>query len=175
MFRSTILAASLLGGLSTRALVFGTPLWFGIAHAHHALEVWRQGGKTTQAAIQASAGCGEFLLIELTTGRFGIGSGSGIGQNDGDAERVLIIVFQLSYTTLFGWYASYLFLRTGSVIPPLLSHVFCNIMGIYLPSSATARHPSRKLRELFGSLHVLADCSYLGRLSDWYCDFRTRS
>ena len=59
VFRSTILAASLLGGLSTRSLVFGTPLWFGIAHAHHALEVWRQGGKTTQAAIQASAGCGE--------------------------------------------------------------------------------------------------------------------
>jgi len=84
-------------------------------------------------------------------------------------------VFQLSYTTLFGWYASYLFLRTGSVIPPLLSHVFCNIMGIYLPSSATARHPSRKLREYYGALQVLADSSYLGCLFDWHRGFHIRS
>ena len=30
VFRSTILAASMLGGLSLKSLVFGTPLWFGI-------------------------------------------------------------------------------------------------------------------------------------------------
>ena len=70
-----------------------------------------------------------------------------------------MIVFQISYTTLFGWFASYLFLRTGecccralsqklragSVLPPLASHVFCNIMGIYLPTTAIQRHPSHKL------------------------------
>lgn len=56
-------------------------------------------------------------------------------------------VFQLGYTTLFGWFAAYLFVRTGSVLPPLVSHVFCNVMGIYLPSTAVARHPERKLGE----------------------------
>ena len=30
VFRSTIIAASLLGKLSMKFLVFGTPLWFGI-------------------------------------------------------------------------------------------------------------------------------------------------
>jgi len=50
-------------------------------------------------------------------------------------------VFQLGYTTLFGWFAAYLFVRTGSVLPPLVSHVFCNVMGIYLPGTAVARHP----------------------------------
>lgn len=54
-------------------------------------------------------------------------------------------VFQLGYTTLFGWFAAYLFVRTGSVLPPLVSHVFCNVMGIYLPSTALARHPEHKL------------------------------
>jgi prenyl protein peptidase len=56
-------------------------------------------------------------------------------------------VFQLGYTTLFGWFASYVYLRTGSVIPPLASHIFCNLMGIYLPTTAVARHPPYKLCE----------------------------
>ncbi|WVW81604.1 hypothetical protein I302_103599 [Kwoniella bestiolae CBS 10118] len=111
VFRSTILAVSILGGLTFRSLVFGTPLWFGIAHAHHALETYRKNGSTRDAAIHAILGC----------------------------------LFQLGYTTLFGWFASYLFLTTGSVIPPLSSHVFCNIMGIYLPSTAIARHPKKKI------------------------------
>ncbi|ORX59634.1 Abi-domain-containing protein [Hesseltinella vesiculosa] len=37
--------------------------------------------------------------------------------------------FQFLYTTLFGWYASFLFLRTGSIWPCVLSHMFCNAMG----------------------------------------------
>ncbi|KAI8333331.1 hypothetical protein BC941DRAFT_434431 [Chlamydoabsidia padenii] len=38
-------------------------------------------------------------------------------------------VFQFAYTTLFGWYVSFLFLRTGSVWPCVLCHSFCNMMG----------------------------------------------
>lgn len=56
-------------------------------------------------------------------------------------------MFQLTYTTLFGWFASYLFVRTGSILPPLVAHVFCNMMGIYLPNTAIARHPSRRWSE----------------------------
>ncbi|WWD22257.1 hypothetical protein CI109_106748 [Kwoniella shandongensis] len=109
VFRSTILAVSILGKLSFKSLVFGTPMWFGIAHAHHALEVYRKNGSTKNAAVQAILGC----------------------------------LFQLTYTTLFGWFASYLFLRTGSVLPPLTAHIYCNIMGIYLPGSAIRRHPNK--------------------------------
>ncbi|WWC97249.1 hypothetical protein V866_004128 [Kwoniella sp. B9012] len=110
VFRSTILSVSILGGLSFKSLVLGTPLWFGIAHAHHALETYRKNGSTRDAAIHAVLSC----------------------------------LFQLGYTTLFGWFASYLFLRTGSVIPPLVSHIFCNSVGIYLPSTAIARHPKKR-------------------------------
>ncbi|KAL7419955.1 CAAX prenyl protease [Cryptotrichosporon argae] len=110
VFRSAVLAVSTLGGLSFRSLVFGTPLWFGIAHAHHALETFNRNGQTRAAAVQALAAC----------------------------------AFQLTYTTLFGWFASYLFVKTGSVVPPLAAHVFCNTMGIYLPSTAAARHPRHK-------------------------------
>ena len=61
VFRSTVLSVSLLGGLSSSSLIFGTPLWFGLAHAHHALETWRIGGKTQRAALQAAVGCGGFI------------------------------------------------------------------------------------------------------------------
>ncbi|WVQ76461.1 hypothetical protein IAR50_006129 [Cryptococcus sp. DSM 104548] len=110
VFRSTVLAASILGGLSFKSLVFGTPLWFGIAHAHHGFESYRKKGRTSQAAIQALFAC----------------------------------LFQLTYTTLFGWFASYLFLRTGSVIPPMVAHMFCNVMGIYFPGNALRREPRKK-------------------------------
>lgn len=38
-------------------------------------------------------------------------------------------IFQFVYTTLFGWYVSFLFLRTGSFWPCFLCHSFCNMMG----------------------------------------------
>jgi prenyl protein peptidase len=37
--------------------------------------------------------------------------------------------FQLLYTTLFGWFATFLFLRTSNLIGPCLCHTFCNMMG----------------------------------------------
>ncbi|KZV65651.1 Abi-domain-containing protein [Peniophora sp. CONT] len=39
-------------------------------------------------------------------------------------------LFQFTYTTLFGFHCAFLFYRTGSVVPPLIAHVFCNIMGV---------------------------------------------
>lgn len=39
-------------------------------------------------------------------------------------------VFQLSYTTLFGGYATFVFMRTGSLLSVILLHAFCNWMGL---------------------------------------------
>lgn len=33
----------------------------------------------------------------------------------------------------------------GSIIPAIVSHTFCNYMGIDLPTAAAQRHPSKKL------------------------------
>lgn len=38
-------------------------------------------------------------------------------------------VFQFSYTTVFGAYSAYLFLRTDHLVAPVLAHAFCNHMG----------------------------------------------
>ncbi|CAH3029166.1 unnamed protein product [Porites evermanni] len=38
-------------------------------------------------------------------------------------------IFQFGYTTVFGGYSAFLFLRTGHLIGPVVCHSFCNFMG----------------------------------------------
>ncbi|KAI5309766.1 hypothetical protein KEM55_002469 [Ascosphaera atra] len=39
-------------------------------------------------------------------------------------------VVQFAYTTLFGWYESFLYLRTGSLLAVIVVHAFCNVIGL---------------------------------------------
>jgi prenyl protein peptidase len=39
-------------------------------------------------------------------------------------------IFQFSYTTVFGWFATFLYLRTGSLPAVILVHSFCNWCGL---------------------------------------------
>ncbi|KAF9949551.1 hypothetical protein BGZ72_008690 [Mortierella alpina] len=41
----------------------------------------------------------------------------------------VIALVQLTYTTLFGWFATFVFLRTSSLLAVCLSHTLCNVMG----------------------------------------------
>lgn len=43
---------------------------------------------------------------------------------------IIRTVVQFGYTTLFGWYATFLYLRTGSLLAVCLVHSFCNINGL---------------------------------------------
>ncbi|KAL4801700.1 hypothetical protein BDV18DRAFT_148593 [Aspergillus unguis] len=43
---------------------------------------------------------------------------------------VLRSVFQFGYTTVFGWYATFVYLRTGSLLAVILMHAFCNWCGL---------------------------------------------
>lgn len=79
IWRSCILSVHHFSGASKKWLIFGTPLYFGIAHLHHAWETYRSRGRNKNALM--------FAALQST--------------------------LQFSYTTLFGWYANFLFLRTG--------------------------------------------------------------
>jgi prenyl protein peptidase len=46
------------------------------------------------------------------------------------SAALLRSLFQLGYTTLFGAYATFLFLRTGSLLAVCAVHAFCNCMGL---------------------------------------------
>ncbi|KAI9316091.1 CAAX protease self-immunity-domain-containing protein [Dichotomocladium elegans] len=37
---------------------------------------------------------------------------------------------QFIYTTLFGWYVTFVFMRHGNIWSPILCHSFCNLMGL---------------------------------------------
>ncbi|EDR01791.1 uncharacterized protein LACBIDRAFT_332961 [Laccaria bicolor S238N-H82] len=53
------------------------------------------------------------------------------GRTPSAAKRALFTsLFQLTYTSLFGFHTSFLFLRTGSILPPISAHIFCNVMGV---------------------------------------------
>ncbi|KAL7806456.1 CaaX-protease [Trichoderma gracile] len=61
-------------------------------------------------------------------------------------------VLQFSYTSIFGAYANFLFLRTGSLLAVVAVHAFCNSMGLprvwgavqpYWLSEADAARPAR--------------------------------
>ncbi|XP_062574135.1 CAAX prenyl protease 2-like [Saccostrea cucullata] len=54
-------------------------------------------------------------------------------------------LFQLCYTTLFGAYSAFLFLRTGHFIAPVVVHAFCNHMGFPAFREVMA-HPNTETR-----------------------------
>lgn len=39
-------------------------------------------------------------------------------------------VFQFGFTTVFGWYATFVYIRTGSLVAVMLVHSFCNWCGL---------------------------------------------
>ena len=43
---------------------------------------------------------------------------------------IIQVLFQFVYTTMFGWFAAFVFLRTGSVWTVILVHAFCNYIGL---------------------------------------------
>ncbi|KDQ56261.1 hypothetical protein JAAARDRAFT_132476 [Jaapia argillacea MUCL 33604] len=59
-------------------------------------------------------------------------------------RAILMTIFQSVYTTLFGAHSAFLFLRTGSVYPPIVSHIFCNIMGVPQMGEELKRFPRNK-------------------------------
>ena len=43
---------------------------------------------------------------------------------------VIRSLVQFGFTTVFGWYANFIYLRTGSIYAVILCHAFCNWIGL---------------------------------------------
>ncbi|KAL8972743.1 MAG: hypothetical protein Q9197_002637 [Variospora fuerteventurae] len=46
------------------------------------------------------------------------------------APSIIRSLIQFTYTTTFGWYATFVFIRTGNVVAATLTHTFCNWVGL---------------------------------------------
>ncbi|XP_030924428.1 CAAX prenyl protease 2 [Quercus lobata] len=51
-------------------------------------------------------------------------------QNFSLIKTFMVVGLQLGYTVIFGSYASFLYIRTGHLLAPLVAHSFCNFMGL---------------------------------------------
>ncbi|XP_076017596.1 CAAX prenyl protease 2-like [Genypterus blacodes] len=58
------------------------------------------------------------------------------------SEILLVAGMQVLYTTVFGTYSAFLFMRTGHIVGPVMCHSFCNSRGLPDLSSAL-QHPQR--------------------------------
>lgn len=118
VFRASILAPLYFAGVTRAKVVLATPGFFGIAHVHHAYNVYVSGGRTRSAAIRGA--------ITATA--------------------------QFVYTTAFGWYANFLFLRAGSVVAPTAAHALCNVLGLPNPAADSQSHPTKSTRKSYTPL-----------------------
>lgn len=107
VFRGLFCSPLLSCGFSPTQVTFIAPLFFGIAHIHHATTQLRQYQQHFSRGSQ-NRGWDKAVVWNI----------------------VCSTLFQCAYTTLFGMYATYIILRTRSVIPVTVSHIFCNIMGL---------------------------------------------
>lgn len=117
IFRGCMIPPLLASGMSVLQVTILAPLFFGVAHIHHAATRLANGERWTPV--------------------------------------LFITLFQFVYTSLFGMYASYAFLSTGSVLAVSVSHTYCNWMGLPDLSFVQLQHPMYKYRILLLASYLI--------------------
>lgn len=102
VFRSLVVSLYLLAKVSPTRIVFVTPLVFGVAHVHHMVE---------------------FVKSHTPAGRT-------LPPSNVLIMGLLRSLFQFAYTSLFGFFSAFVYLRTGNVFASITAHTFCNYMGL---------------------------------------------
>ncbi|XP_073792008.1 CAAX prenyl protease 2-like isoform X2 [Danio rerio] len=69
-------------------------------------------------------------------------------------DILICAAFQFTYTSVFGVYTAFIFIRTGHLVGPVLCHSFCNRMG-FPAIGSVLEHPQKSLILLFYQLGVL--------------------
>lgn len=152
MFRSCIIAVAHLANQSRRNMIFLSPLWFGVgeylAHSPNLVLSCVPCAQRTSTMVGKHSTTSAELdqpSIKPLLNRVGLLT----LHTDAVIHSCSYgLVFQLVYTTLFGWFAAYLFLRTSSIYTTCFSHIFCNFMGLPNVSGDIEQHPRHTLSEL---------------------------
>ncbi|KAF2767484.1 hypothetical protein EJ03DRAFT_276006 [Teratosphaeria nubilosa] len=101
VFRALTISLYLLAQVSPSRIVFTTPLIFGLAHVHHLAEYLQS--RTPEGR--------RFPPLPVWV------------------AGILRSTFQFGFTSLFGFFAAFVFLRTGSLYAASAAHSFCNWQG----------------------------------------------
>lgn len=94
---------------------------------------------------------------------------------------ILISLFQFFYTSIFGIYSAFLFVRTGHFVAPFIAHAFCNHMGFPdIPELIAQPEPKRCCLCVLYVLGLVGFILLLPTMTDpmwfhnnqfWYADF----
>ena len=87
------------------------PLWFAVAHFHHAYSRWMELSPTQSYTSTEKTQMSNVPILSFKQKMMKVG---------------MPTIIQLTYTTIFGYIAALLFLRTGTLIAPIVSHMICN-------------------------------------------------
>ncbi|KAJ1528514.1 hypothetical protein ONE63_006921 [Megalurothrips usitatus] len=82
-------------------------------------------------------------------------------------HALVVSCFQMTYTTIFGAYSAFLFVRTGHLAAPFIAHAFCNHMGF--PDFAevlTYESPQRFIIMSLFFIGLLTWCLLLAPMTD---------
>lgn len=60
------------------------------------------------------------------------------------SQALQVVAFQCVYTYVFGTFACWLLVRSGSIAAPIAAHCLCNALG-FPPFGAMQQHPQRRL------------------------------
>jgi hypothetical protein len=177
----------ILQGYGAKWTILLVPLFFGICHLHHAYEYVVHWGYSLQKAILTV--CTVLYIVQLylqgihtlempinccsssiscsATGMLyemrpqaplTLCQYRGVNQN-------LQVAFQCAFTTLFGCYAAFVFVRSGHLAAAYGVHAFCNLMG-FPDISAIASHPRPGLIRAAFLLGIFLFCVLLRPLTD---------
>ncbi|PNS13825.1 hypothetical protein CAC42_1316 [Sphaceloma murrayae] len=141
IFRSLTVSLLLCAWTPPGKIVWEAPLLFGIAHLHHLNEfviTHKRPGQSYFSAMKTPA-----IIV----------------------PGILRAVFQLAFTSVFGMFVTFVYLRTGNLYSCILAHTFCNWMGfprlwgrlggsaeeVYMHPSHDERLKSQELDELDAS------------------------
>ncbi|QIX02050.1 hypothetical protein AMS68_007567 [Peltaster fructicola] len=101
VFRALTIPLYLIARVDATKIVFVSPLIFGLAHVHHLVDFLKSHTLPGQKTPSA--------MIWF--------------------QGIVRSLFQFTYTSLFGFFEAFVFLRTGSLLATILAHSFCNCMG----------------------------------------------
>ncbi|XVF07695.1 hypothetical protein REPUB_Repub06bG0162100 [Reevesia pubescens] len=127
VFRACMIPLLLCGGFKAYNVIFLCPTFFSLVYIYVLLQY-----KAIKGTRLKQSGCVVKILL------FNFACACSYLQLLMDLHVLVLLGFvkhhatrlQLGYTVIFGSYASFLFIRTGNLVSPIVAHAFCNYMGL---------------------------------------------
>ncbi|BDA49207.1 CAAX prenyl protease 2 [Coccomyxa sp. Obi] len=79
-------------------------------------------------------------------------------------SALFAVAFQFAFTTVFGWFATFVFVRTGHLTAAVGVHAFCNLMG-FPDFGALNSHPAKGVIRLAFVVGICMFCALIGPLT----------